>query len=250
MAYLSADGVRVGLLLVMAVAQVAAGQAPQLFGWEETIGSRSDALSTPIVPPGWAFAIWGVIFLGCLVFAVYAALPGNLTNPLLRRIGWLAVMAFALNTLWELWVPVYSLDAVALGILGVLLVVMVIVMMQIAAAAPLTTGTTWFVRFPLSLLAGWITAAFFVGLSVTARFYGIAFEDGTGLVPSLVVLTAASLFAAGVLFSGAGWMYAIGVVWGLAAIAIGTAASGGALALAGLAAAAALVLALLALTRA
>ena len=75
-AYFSADGLRVLLLILAALAQIAASAAPRLLGWEDDISSRSQSLPTPIVPPGWAFSIWGLIFLGSLAFAIYATLPG------------------------------------------------------------------------------------------------------------------------------------------------------------------------------
>ena len=71
----------------------------------DTIASRSAALRTPLVPPAWAFSIWGPIFLGCLVFAVWQALPDQLRNPVVALVGWLVIVAFAANTAWEWLVP-------------------------------------------------------------------------------------------------------------------------------------------------
>jgi hypothetical protein len=51
------------------------------------IGRVSDANSTPVVPADYAFMICSPIFLLCLAYAVYQALPANRGNPLLRRIG-------------------------------------------------------------------------------------------------------------------------------------------------------------------
>jgi hypothetical protein len=54
---------------------------------------------TLIQPSNYAFIVWGPIFLLCLAYAVYQALPANRERPLLRRTGWFTAGAFFLNGL-------------------------------------------------------------------------------------------------------------------------------------------------------
>ena len=70
-------------------------------GIGEDIGSRSDATRTLITPAGWAFAIWGPLFAGSALFAIYQALPSQRYSALLNRIAWPTAGAFALNGLWH-----------------------------------------------------------------------------------------------------------------------------------------------------
>src|SRR5919199_6186904 len=46
-----------------------------------------------ITPANYAFAIWGVIYLGLITFGVYQVLPAQRQNPSLRRMGYLLVLA-------------------------------------------------------------------------------------------------------------------------------------------------------------
>ena len=58
-------------IILAVVVQIGAGFLPR-FGIGEFIGARSDAVRTLITPAGWAFAIWGPLFLLSILFAVAA----------------------------------------------------------------------------------------------------------------------------------------------------------------------------------
>jgi len=55
----------------------------------------SDLFKVYFVPAGYVFAIWGLIYVGLIAFAVYQAMPSHRENPRLRRIGY----GFALSCL-------------------------------------------------------------------------------------------------------------------------------------------------------
>jgi hypothetical protein len=61
---------------------------------------------TLIQPSNYAFVVWAPIFLLCLAYAVYQALPVNRERPLLRRAGWLTATAFFFTGMWSVFVPV------------------------------------------------------------------------------------------------------------------------------------------------
>src|ERR671912_287626 len=65
------------------------------------IGAIAKETPSLVIPADYAFAIWGPIFLLCLAYATYQALPANGKNPLLQRVGWFLAGAFFLNGLWE-----------------------------------------------------------------------------------------------------------------------------------------------------
>src|SRR5690348_4007716 len=54
-----------------------------------TTAAVSDSFPVYFVPAGYVFAVWGVIYMALTAFVVYQALPGQRTNPALRRIGYL-----------------------------------------------------------------------------------------------------------------------------------------------------------------
>ena len=42
----------------------------------------------PVQPAGWAFSIWGLIYLGLIVYAVRQLLPKTRESEMLRAFGW------------------------------------------------------------------------------------------------------------------------------------------------------------------
>ena len=223
--YLSLDGLRAFLVVVLAVGQALAAFWPDLRGWKNTISTRSAALGNPVVPVPPTFAIWGLIFLSCAAFAAWQALPGNLDDPLLSQIGWIAICLFAGNIVWELWVPKNGLDWASVAIIAVELI-LVFALLFIATAADLDGWTWWLVAFPFQLFAGWVSAAFFVNLSSTLLRPFVHREDANGgtdprrpavalaLIGSAIILGLIAAFASGA------WPYALAVCWALGGIVV------------------------------
>jgi hypothetical protein len=142
------------------------------------VGERIARVATEtrsLVDPGdYAFAIWSLLYLLSLAYAVYQALPANRKDPLLRRIGPFTAGAFALNGLWEILVPLrqFLLAEVSLVGIFVCLAVAYLHVMRSERTA-LGGGGRWLVAMPLGLLFGWITAANAVSFTTTLIGYGL-----------------------------------------------------------------------------
>ncbi|MEL7238513.1 MAG: hypothetical protein AAGK78_06600, partial [Planctomycetota bacterium] len=155
------DLLRGVVVLLLAVGQAAAAGLPDAMGAKHTIATRSAALQTPIVPPGWAFAIWSLLFTGCLVFAVWQLTPAGSQSNFVRLVGWLAAGLFACNIAWEIYVPLRGLDWGSVAIITLELLLGVVIVLRIAGMGSIPASTYWLAAVPLLLLAGWITAATF-----------------------------------------------------------------------------------------
>jgi len=99
-----------------------------------------------VIPAGYAFAIWGPIFLLGLVYAAYQMLPSRREDPLLRWVGWPLAGAFLLNGVWEVSVllrqPVL-LQVIIAGILSCAAVAFVrLVRSDEAPSRGLTAGSS------------------------------------------------------------------------------------------------------------
>lgn len=213
--YLSADGLRAALVLILAWGQALMAYWPELRKWPETTPSRSAKLRNPLVPIDWAFAIWGLIFASVGAFGVWQFLPENLGDPLLRQIGWLAVALFAGNFAWEAWVPKRGLDWVSVAVIWVELALLLAILLTIAGNSP--AGLTfWLVSAPFQLFAGWVTAAVFVNTASTMQQSGLR----VGRAVSLAMLALAGLLGAVVAAITGGWIYAGAVAWALFGLVI------------------------------
>ncbi len=123
---------------VLAVGQVAsAGLTPVLLGGPDT-GAISDANNSPVTPAGYAFAIWGLIYLACLALAVYQLLPSQRGREVHRRTGWWLAGAFASSALW---VPVFNANLLWLAqvLIAVLVVCLAVAAVQLTRSGAADT---------------------------------------------------------------------------------------------------------------
>lgn len=214
--YLSSDGARAISVLLLAVGQAVMSQWPDWRKWPETIATRSARQSVPVVPIDWAFAVWGLIFLGCLGFAIWQLLPAQLDDPLLRSIGWIAAAIFALNVAWEYYVPKREIDWGSVAIIVAALALLLIILFRIEAAEPHDTATFWLVAAPFQLFAGWISAATFVNTSSTLKLSGV--RVGTPL--SVAMIVAAAVLGCVVALATGALIYAAVIAWALFGIVV------------------------------
>ena len=190
-----------------------------LLGFGRPIGDQSDSVRTLITPVGWAFAIWGVLYTGTLVFAIYQALPKHRDDALLARIRWPAAGAFLGNGVWALYTQTFSLTAISvIIILGTLACLLAIYRIVAAWPAPFTAGERWCVVLPLTALASWLTVASIVNIAAALRFHGVEGGNATPMIAA-AVLIAAGIIAATAILSGRGNPpYALVMLWALSAI--------------------------------
>ncbi|NNL88591.1 MAG: hypothetical protein HKP25_05925 [Marinicaulis sp.] len=197
-----------------ALFQIAGSSLPQVYGWGEPIGARSLALDTDIVPAGWAFSIWGIIFIWSLIFALYAASRSVDRAALADKITWPAIGAFSMNGVWGLYTPFFGLT-----ILSEIIILLGLFCALFAALAssrfPAKTASERFlIAAPLGLVAGWLTAASFVGGSSVLLGQGVEMTN----VVMVSILGAATVFAGFIILNRPSPTYAFAIFWALAAV--------------------------------
>ncbi len=218
--YFSLDGLRALVVLFFALSQAVMAYWPDLRGWEQTTTRRSQRLDNWLVPFGPFFAIWLLIFAGCLGFAVWHGLPSSLNDPLLRRLGWLAALLFFGNTLWEYYVPRYDFRWGSVGIVAMELVAAFAILWQLSQADGLLSGAEfWLGAAPLYFYGGWVSVAAFTNLSSSLVLSNAAFDPRrTGI--AILLLSAAALLAIATALVTQSWVYSAAAVWGFVGIGI------------------------------
>jgi tryptophan-rich sensory protein len=149
-----------------------------------TTGEISNQFPLAITPPGYVFGIWGVIYTGLTAFTVYQALPGQRTNPRLRRLGWLFTLSCAANVGWLLlWH--YGFYRTTLVAMILLLLTLAVIVARLAGSGPASTRERWLVDGPFRVYLGWIAVATLVNASVAlynAGWGGAGMNDATWTV--------------------------------------------------------------------
>lgn len=205
-------------VISFAIFQVVITTLP-LLGIGEPIGSQAAAVRTLITPAGWAFSIWGPLYTGAFVFAVYQALPAQRDNRLVAGLRWPAAGAFAGNAAWAAYVQSAGLSAVSVLVIGWTLLCLLTAFRRITAWPPsYGTGERWCAVLPLSALAGWLTVATTVNIAASLRFHGVEVGDAAPLISATIVVMAGAI-AGTALFRGRGNpAYAAVLLWAMSAI--------------------------------
>jgi hypothetical protein len=176
-------------------------------------GFRADQLplpqiDPPVQPAGYAFAIWGMIYLWLVVSAVYGLLRrrdaahwDHVRGPL--------IVSLALGTPW---LALANVNAIGASVL-------IVAMAAFAIAALLRAPATdrWWLRAPVGIYAGWLTAASCVAVATVAAGHGLVFGAFgwaiAGVICALVVASA-------VQWRSAGPSYGLTVIWALIGIIV------------------------------
>ena len=206
------------LAVIIAVfVQIGATFLPQL-GFGDPIGDRSDSVRTLITPSGWAFAIWGPLFLGSALFALWQALPAQRGNALLGGIAWPAAIALAAQGVWATYTQFANLTFVSAIIILVSLGGLLVCLRTLSAQPSLSNGERWFAGLVLSALAAWLTAASIVNISATLVYHGVgggfAYPEAAAAMVGIGGVIAALAVARS---KGNPW-YALVFCWALLAI--------------------------------
>lgn len=204
-------------VIIAVVMQIGAGFLPRL-GIGEFIGTRSDAVRTLITPAGWAFAIWGPLFLLSVAFAIWQALPPQRTNALLDRIAWPAAVALAAQGVWSTYTQIANLTVVSVIIILVSLAGLLLVLRTLAHAPSLSRGERIFVAPAFSALAAWLTAASIVNVSASLKYHGIAGAEPAPVITALMIVIGAIIAALAASRSRGAPLYGLVFAWALIAI--------------------------------
>lgn len=158
------------LLLSLAMPVVSWFSQQGVFG--PTNGAISDRYPTLIVAAGYAFAIWGLIFLWDMVFGAWQAFSRRAaTDPLAGIRPW-AAAGFALTAVW---MPVFSqqLFWLALLIIWSALACLLTCALKLSTARITAPGLTAWAWAPLSLHAGWLSLAAFLNTAQVIVAYDL-----------------------------------------------------------------------------
>ncbi|MCK0126477.1 hypothetical protein MWU76_18950 [Gelidibacter sp. F2691] len=160
----------------------------------------------PVQPAGWAFSIWGVIY----IWLIAGALWGWFNAPRDRQWQKMRVPLLASLGLGVFWIA-------AANAAPILATIMIFAMAVFAIVAMLRAGDdarVWQVR-PVALYAGWLTAATGVGAGVVISGYGVLTAQTAALFMLVIVLLVALSVQSR---RPAEWAYPAAIMWALSGV--------------------------------
>lgn len=190
--------------------------------------------NSPAQPAGYAFAIWGLIYVWLLISAGEGLFTARSTDPEWERTRLPLILSLVPGAAWIGVARLSPLWAT------VLIFWMLVTALWALFASP--SKDRWLLQAPLALYAGWLTAAAWVSLALIGAGYGI----GPGATGWAFIALAGAFGTAALVQTrlNRAPFYGAATAWGLIAITVANA--GGNTAIAMLAAFGAIALATLA----
>ena len=136
-------------------------------------GTMSDRYPTLLVAAGYAFAIWGLIFLLDLIYAGWQLTGVRKTDDTLQRVAPWAAAGFALTTIW---MPLFAMSQFWLCLLVIFGATFCLIRCAMILSHDSTPqeGQWMWAWLPLSLHAGWLSLAAFLNLAQVVVAYELA----------------------------------------------------------------------------
>ena len=191
----------------------------------QNTGEISDRFQVFFVPAGYVFAIWGVIYIGWIAFAVYQALPAQKENPRLRKLGYFFALSGLLNAAWLFCWHYNQFGLSVLVMLGLLGLLIASYLRLDVGRTPVGTAEKWCVDVPFSIYLGWISVAAIA--NVTDWLYFVNW-NGFGIAPEIwavIMLLIASLVGVMMALTRRDSAYLFVFAWSFAGIAVKQAAT-------------------------
>jgi hypothetical protein len=189
----------------------------------ETMATVSARYQNLFTPAGYAFSIWGLIYIGLASFVIYQAkgiFDGSAVRPIVGKIGWMFVLSCIANCLWiAAWLYDYTglSVIVMISLLASLCAIVLRTRMELDLIPLKKIAFEW---WPFAMYLGWICVA----LIANSAAYLTKIEwNGFGLSDS--VWTVVMIIAAVIVNLLLTWIRnlresaTIGA-WGLAAVAV------------------------------
>lgn len=189
----------------------------------KTIANVSNQYQNLFTPAGYAFSIWGLIYILLIGFVFFTG--RSLFNPtkneadhFVEKIGWWFVVSCVANCVWILtWLY---------GYIGISVMVLLIVFSSLlfilskASKYNSSYAQKWFINYPFQIYAGWVSVAL---IAAAAAWLTKIEWSGWGL--SEIMWTVILIIIATVIHLFMTWkknspVFAFVAVWALIAIAV------------------------------
>ena len=173
-----------------------------------------------ITPANYAFAIWGLIYLGLIAYGIYQLFPTQRRDRTIRQVDLLLIVACIAQIIW---VYLFTLQLFWLSVVAMLGILLPL----IGAYQQLSNGRDrssrqrqWLTHIPFSIYLGWISVATIV--NIASALY-ISDWNGWGISAprwTAIMLIVGTAIAATVVIRRADVAFTLVFIWAYVAIAI------------------------------
>ena len=182
-------------------------------------GEISDRFQVYFVPAGYVFAIWGLIYIGWIAYAIYQALPSQRENPRLVKIGYLPAWSGLANMAWLVLWHWEQFPLTLFAMLSLLGILIAIYLRLDIGRAKVNRLERWCLDIPFSVYLGWISVATIANLTQVLDYIGWSGWGISDLNWAVIMLFVAAALAWLVAITRRDVAYLLVFIWSFAGIA-------------------------------
>lgn len=188
----------------------------------KTIGEISNTIfrDVLIIPASYAFAIWGLIYLGLISFGIYQVLPGQKEHPILRRCGYFLVGASLAQIIW---IFLFQSQLFTLSVLAMLVILGCLIRLYLKLGISyerVSRKDKWLVHRPISIYFAWISVATIVNVASTLHNLGWNNTGQVATVWTVIMLIVGAVIAAIINIQKQDIAYTLVFIWAFVAIGV------------------------------
>jgi hypothetical protein len=171
------------------------------------------------VPAGVAFSIWGIIYLGLMLWAFIQFLPSR------RQLGQRLAPLFALSSILNAsWVLVWHSQWATLSVLVMFALLATLIRIQRLlfqqGIGPLREPGAGFARGVFGIYAGWVLVASVLNVTVYLVGLGWTWDRPGAVAAAFVIIPVAAIVGSFVLYTFRNPWIGFALAWGLSGIAL------------------------------
>ena len=170
------------------------------------IGSIANDEQAIIQPAGFAFAIWGLIYILILIWLIKLFKMGTIDKEIVHRLKYLPIINFPLNSLW---IIVYTQQWFLVSV-----IVILALLYNICRIYVILSDYLGYNRFPFSIYLGWTTVATIVNIFSLALNNDLksilGLNELTWTIFAIILATLITYFIA---ISFRDWLLPLVVIW-------------------------------------
>lgn len=189
----------------------------------KTIGNVSDEYHNLFTPAGYAFSIWGLIYILLFAFVIYTGRSlfkpeKNEGETFVTRMGWWFVVSCIANCLWIVtWL--YGYTGLSVLVLAAAFISLMVIVLE-ALKYYRGSAEKWFINIPFQIYAGWLSVALIAAAASWLQkigWEGFGLSEEAWTVIMITVAVAVHLFMT---WQKRALAFALVAVWALVAIAV------------------------------
>ncbi|TGE20290.1 tryptophan-rich sensory protein [Hymenobacter aquaticus] len=182
----------------------------------QTMGMVSEQYPTLLTPAGYAFSIWGLIFLTLTIYAAWQLLPAQRQTSLPDAIARPLTLA---SVATALWVVLFAYELIEMSVVTMLVILLALMLTygRVRRYVQARKVPRW-VSVPFSLYLGWISVATVINVTIGLRELGVQTDLNISVLLTLLLLAVVVGLALTISNVFRDLVYPAVVVWALVAI--------------------------------